>query len=126
MAMSAKSSSSRSAMLFKRAALACTLATLLSGCEMGSDLDDDEETFRVRTLNLIEDSATLNVLLGDTTIASIDYGGASAFSAAHPGATAVSFRAVLPATFDTEDDDDDPMNIGQSQSQAFLKDTPYT
>lgn len=126
MAMSANSFSSRWARHFRRGALACILATTLGGCNIGSDLDDDEDDFHIRTVNLIEDSATLNVLLGGTTIAAVDYSGGSSFTAGHAGSNEVSFKAVLPATFDTEDDNDDPVAIGQPQVQTFLEDTPYT
>lgn len=113
-------------MHFERGLRVCALALLLAGCNIGSDLDDDEETFRIRSLNLIEDAATVNVLLGDTRIASVDYGGGSTFSAGHAGNNEVSLKVVLPTTFDTEDDDEDPVVIGQPQTRTFLEDTPYT
>lgn len=126
MAMMSKDFSFRWAVHFKRGLGACALTILLGGCDIGSDLDDDEETFHIRSINLIEDAATINVLLGDTSTASVDYGGGSAFSAGHAGNNEVSFKVVLPTTFDTEDDDDDPVAIGQPQIRTFLKDTPYT
>src|SRR5687768_13802307 len=100
MAMMSKDFSSRWAMHSKRGPWALALAILLGGCNIGSDLNDDEKTFRIRSVNLIEDAATINVLLGDTTVASLDYGGGSAFSAGHPGNSQVSFEVVLPTTFD--------------------------
>jgi hypothetical protein len=126
MAMMSKDFSSRWAMHSKRRLWTFALTILLGGCNIGSDLNDDEETFQIRSVNLIEDAAAINVLLGETTIASIDYGGGSAFSAGHAGNSEVSFEVVLPATFDTEDDDDDPVAIGQPQIRTFLKDVPYT
>lgn len=125
MAMNSKGFSSRWAMHFRYGLRACALI-FLGGCNIGSDLNDDEQTFHIRCVNLIEDSATVNVLIGDTTIASVDYGGGSAFSAGHAGENQASFKVVLPATFDSEDDDDDPVAIGQPQLRTFLKDTPYT
>jgi hypothetical protein len=107
-------------------ALACCLASALAGCNIDSILNDDEDTFHIRSLNLIEDSATVNILLGDTTISAIAYGGGTAFGAAHPGSSNVSFKAVLPTTFDDDDDDDDPVAIGQAVTRTFVKDTPYT
>ena len=124
MAMMSKDFSSLWAMHSKCAAFALVL--LLSGCDIGSDLDDDEDTFRIRSVNLIEDAATINVLLGDTTIASIDYGGGTTFSTGHAGNSEVSLEVVLPTTFDTEDDDEDPVSIGQPETRTFLKDVPYT
>jgi hypothetical protein len=126
MAMMSKDFSSRWAMHSKCGLWALALAILLGGCNIGSDLNDDEETFRIRSVNLIEDAATINVLLGDTKVASLDYSGGSAFSAGHAGNSEVSFEVVLPTTFDTEDDNDDPVAIGQPQIRTFLKDVPYT
>ena len=108
------------------AALACMSAVLMGGCRLGSDLNDDEATFHIRAMNLIEDAATIQVLLGDTAVASLEFSGGSSFTAGHAGNNAVSFKAVLPTTFDTEDDDDDPIAIGQAELHAFIEDTPYT
>lgn len=114
-------------MHYLRTLLACLCAFALAGCDqIGDALDDDDETFHIRSLNLIEDSATINVLIGDATIASVSYGSGTSFSAAHPGSRIVTLKAVLPVSFDDGDDDDDPVEIGQSVVRTFVKDTPYT
>lgn len=126
MAMISKDFSSRWAMRSRRGLWIFALAIVLGGCNIGSDLNDDEQTFHIRSINLIEDAATVNLLLGDTTVTAVDYGGGSSFSAGHAGNNDVSFEVVLPTTFDDDDDDDDPVAIGQPQSRTFLQDTPYT
>lgn len=108
-------------------ALGGVTALALAGCDdIGSALDDNDETFHIRSINLVEDAPTINFLLGDTTVSSAAYGGGSAFTAAHPGSTNVSLEAVLPVTFDEDDEDDDPIVVRAKAPHTFLQDTPYT
>lgn len=110
-----------------RAMLVCVCAWGIAGCdEVGDALDDDDETFHIRSLNLIEDSATIDVLIGDATVASVAYGSGTGFSAAHPGNREITLEAELAPTFDDDDEDDDPMAFGQPVARTFVKDTPYT
>lgn len=137
MAMSSKASSSPSAMRFdcydsegRRAwtRLACiaVLATLAAGCD-NSALNQDETTFHMRSLNLVEDSPSLAIDLDDTTVHSLSYGGGSGFSAGHPGSHDITFHALAPADLDDDDDDDETeIDVSGSTSYTFLAGTPYT
>jgi hypothetical protein len=135
MAMSARAFSFPSAMRSEKGAIErCrrvaaigALACVLAGCDkIGDLLDDEDDTFHIRSLNLVEDSPALNFLVDDTNVASAGYGSGSAFSAAHPGNHTISLKAVLPGTLDEDDDDDDPIVIGGPVVRSFAKDTPYT
>lgn len=135
MVMSSKGSSSRSAMRsdvpggrrLLLAPIGLALAALLSGCDGGSSLNEDDDTFHIRSLNLVEDAPTLEIDLDETTIATFGYGSATSFSAAHPGRHDISFAALLPGDLDDDDDDDETsIDVGQSVSYTFLGDTDYT
>lgn len=126
MAMSSRASSSRSAMGFERLACVAVLALLAAGCGNGS-LNEDETTFHLRALNLVEDSPSLAIDLDDTTTHSVNYGGSSSFSAGHPGRHDITFHAALPADLDDDDDDDETeVAVSGSTSYTFLGGTPYT
>jgi hypothetical protein len=133
MAMSSKAFSSRSAMLFETRArpwarFACmvALATLTAACDNNS-LNEDETTFHMRALNLVEDSPSLAVDLDGTTLHNVTYGGGSGFSAGHPGRYDITFHALLPADLDDDDDDDETeTDVSGSTSYTFLAGTPYT
>lgn len=133
MAMSSKAFSSRSAMLSKagvrawaRFACVAALATLAAACDNNS-LNEDETTFHMRALNLVDDSPSLAVDLDDTTVHNLSYGGGSSFSAGHPGRHDITFHALLPADLDDDDDDDETeVDVSGSTSYTFLAGTPYT
>lgn len=133
MAMSSKAFSSPSAMRFDgslrawvRFACVAALATLAAACGNGS-LNEDETTFHMRALNLVEDSPSLAVDLDDTTVHSLAYGGSSGFSAGHPGRHDITFHALLPADLDDDDDDDETeTDASGATSYTFLGGTPYT
>src|SRR5687767_6083697 len=132
MAMSSKASSSRSAMrseAWARLAGVAAFAMLAAACDNGS-LNEDETTFHMRALNLVEDSPSLAIDLDDTTVNTLAYGGSSGFSAGHPGSHDITFHALLPADLDDDDDDDDDdeteADVSGSTSYTFLAGTPYT
>lgn len=133
MAMSSKASSSRSAMRSNKFARAwarfmcvTALASLAAACDNGS-LNEDETTFHMRALNLVEDSPMLAIDLDDTTVHSLAYSGGSGFSAGHPGRFAITFHAQLPADLDEDDDDDETeTEVSGSTAYTFLGGTPYT
>jgi hypothetical protein len=65
--------------------------------------------------------------LDDTTIANVDYGGVTGFSAGHPGKHDVTFIAWLPADVDDDDDDDETSTpVSGNVSYTFLPGTDYT
>ncbi len=128
MAMNSQAFSFRSAMPSNaaRAFGVAVVAMLLTACD-NSSLNEDETTFHLRSLNLVEDSPTLQIDLDDTTVASLAYGSASSFNAGHPGQHDVAFNAVLPADLDDDDDDDDTSTpVSGSTSYTFLPGTDYT
>ncbi|MET0535887.1 MAG: DUF4397 domain-containing protein [Steroidobacter sp.] len=102
------------------------LATLAAACD-NSSLNEDETTFHMRSLNLVEDAPTLYVDLDETTVHSLAYGSSSGFNAGHPGLHDITFHAALPADLDDDDDDDETETpVGGSTSYTFLAGTPYT
>jgi hypothetical protein len=102
------------------------LATLAAACNNGS-LNQDETTFHLRTLNLVEDSPSLAIDLDGTTVHALSYGGSSSFSAGHPGGHDITFHALLPADLDDDDDDDETETaVSGTTSYTFLTGTPYT
>src|SRR5512138_2292659 len=134
MAMSSKASSSRLAMHSKRQAMrtwtravgAIALLGLLAACSNDS-LNKDETTFHLRSLNLVENSPTLQIDVDDTTVTSAGYGSATSFSAGHPGQHTLSFSAVLPADLDDDDDDDETETpVSGASAYTFLAGTEYT
>ena len=109
-----------------RTAGAVTLLGVLSACSNNS-LNEDETTFHLRSLNLVEDSPTLQIDLDDTTLSSAGYGSATGFSAGHPGEHTLSFSALLPGDLDDDDDDDETeMPVSGASAYTFLAGTEYT
>nr|WP_298719658.1 DUF4397 domain-containing protein [uncultured Steroidobacter sp.] len=105
---------------------AVTLLGVLSACSNNS-LNEDETTFHLRSLNLVEDSPTLQIDLDDTTLSSAGYGSATGFSAGHPGEHTLSFSALLPGDLDDDDDDDETeMPVSGASAYTFLAGTEYT
>jgi hypothetical protein len=109
-----------------RAVGAIALLGLLAAC--GNDsLNKDETTFHLRSLNLVENSPTLQIDVDDTTVSSASYGGATSFSAGHPGQHTLSFSATLPADLDDDDDDDETETpVSGASAYTFLAGTEYT
>lgn len=109
-----------------RAAGTIALMGLLAACS-NDKLNEDETTFHLRSLNLVENSPTLQIDVDDTTVSSAGYGSATSFSAGHPGQHTLSFSALLPADLDDEDDDDETeMPISGASAYTFLAGTEYT
>lgn len=109
-----------------RAVGAVALMGLLTACS-NDKLNEDETTFHLRSLNLVENSPTLQIDLDDTTISSATYGGATSFSAGHPGEHTISFSALLPADLDDDDDDDETETpVSGASAHSFLAGTEYT
>jgi hypothetical protein len=99
---------------------------MAAGCD-NSSLNEDETTFHMRVINLVEDAPSLAIDLDDTTVQNLSYGGSSGFSAAHPGRHDITFHALLPADLDDDDDDDETeVEVSGSTSYTFLGGTPYT
>ncbi|GFE90443.1 DUF4397 domain-containing protein [Steroidobacter agaridevorans] len=99
---------------------------LLTACSNGS-LNEAETTFHLRSLNLVENSPTLQIDIDDTTLSSAGYGGATSFSAGHPGEHTLSFSAILPADLDDDDDDDETETpVSGASAYTFLAGTEYT
>lgn len=109
-----------------RAASAVALMGLLTACS-NDKLNEDETTFHLRSLNLVEDSPTLQIDLDDTTLSSATYGGITGFSAGHPGEHTLSFSALLPADLDDDDDDDETETpVSGASAHTFVAGTEYT
>jgi hypothetical protein len=109
-----------------RFACVAALGTFTAACDNKS-LNEDETTFHMRALNLVEDSPTLTIDLDDTTVHSLGYSSGSGFSAGHPGRHDITFHALLPADLDDDDDDDETeTDVSGSTSYTFLGGTPYT
>ncbi|HEY5760268.1 MAG TPA: DUF4397 domain-containing protein [Steroidobacter sp.] len=109
-----------------RALGAIALLGLLTACS-NDKLNEDETTYHLRSLNLVEDSPTLQIDVDDTTVSSAGYGSATSFSAGHPGQHTVSFSAVLPADLDDDDDDDETETpVSGASAYTFLAGTEYT
>ncbi len=105
---------------------AIALLGLLSACSNDS-LNKDETTFHLRSLNLVENSPTLQIDVDDTTVASAGYGSGTSFSAGHPGQHTLSFSALLPADLDDDDDDDETeFPVSGASAYTFLAGTEYT
>ncbi|MFC4311414.1 DUF4397 domain-containing protein [Steroidobacter flavus] len=109
-----------------RAVGAVALLALLAACSNDS-LNEDETTFHLRSLNLVEDSPSLQIDVDDTTVSSAGFGGATSFSAGHPGQHTLSFSAILPADLDDDDDDDETETpVSGASAYTFLAGTEYT
>jgi hypothetical protein len=122
-----RSEAHRLVRLLSRLAGIAALVTLLPACDNVLDDDDEEDTFHIRSINLVENSPSLQIELDGTAISTIGYGTGTDFSAAHPGRRDVTFEAVLAGDLDDDDDDDDTTTpVGPTDSYTFLDDTPYT
>lgn len=109
-----------------RAAGAIALLGLLAACS-NDKLNEDETTFHLRSLNLVENSPSLQIDVDDTTVSSAGYGSATSFSAGHPGQHTLAFSAVLPADLDDDDDDDETETpVSGASAYTFLAGTEYT
>ena len=114
----------------RRLAYACLLGALavtLTGCD--NVLEDDDETFHVRGINLIGDAGTVQFKLDETVVATVDYAQGSGFTAAAPGSYQVSLATSRPPSLsgdDDSDDDDDSIPVGEPSSQFFQDDVDYT
>ncbi len=132
MAMSSRASSSPSAMHSEqaramagagRASFVCLRS--LAGCD-NSSLNEDETTFHVRSLNLVEDSPTLEIDLDDTTMSHGRLRQAPPASPpGHPGQHTLSFSAILPADLDDDDDDETSTPVSGASAYTFRRHRIY-
>jgi hypothetical protein len=99
------------------------LAILLASCK--NVLNDEDESFHLRVVNLLEDSPSVLYYVDTTSITSAGYSGATALGAARPGNHTVSFKAVRPASLNS-DDTTDPIELGGSFSKDYGRDRDYT
>lgn len=131
MAISSRASSSPSAVRSKEgliylACLACVSFMLaLSACRNVLNDDEEDDSFQVRMVNLIEDSPAVQYSVDSTVITNIGYLGATGFNAAHPGDRAVSFAAIRPASLNSSDTTT-PIAIGGTFSQSYTRGRDYT
>ena len=98
-------------------------AIFLASCK--NVLNDEDESFHLRVVNLLEDSPAVQYYVDSTSIASTGYLAATALGAARPGTHAMSFKALRPQSLDA-DDTTDPIDLGGSFSQDFGRDRDYT
>lgn len=135
MAMSSRGSSSPSDARSKRSATdsvvagilvaACILLALsLVACKNVLN-DDEDESFHVRMVNLLEDSPAVQYSIDSTVVSSSAYLAATSLNAAHPGDHSVSFAAIRPASLNS-DDTTDPIPLGGSFQQSYSQDRDYT
>jgi hypothetical protein len=130
MAMSSKASSSPSVVrsdrvpmrLARVAAGAIAMVLALAACK--NVLNDDEESFHSRFVNLIENAATVQYKVDTTIVSSSTYQVATGLNAARPGSHTISFQALRPSSLDTNDEDD-PIEIGGSFDRSFSANNDY-
>ena len=119
MAISVKASSSRSAGHSRRSnvdivvawalvAACIALALFLASCK--NVLNDEDESFHLRVVNLLEDSASVQYYMDSTSITSAGYTAATGLGAARPGTHTVKFAALRPASLNS-DDTKDPIEL---------------
>jgi hypothetical protein len=97
----------------------------LSACD--NVLNDDEKSFHMRFVNLLEDSPTVQYKLDDTVLNSAGYLATTTLSPARPGTHTVSFAAVRPTSLDDDDGDEgDPIPLGGSFERDYARDRDYT
>jgi hypothetical protein len=136
MVMSSRASSSPSAGRSERSATdvviasilvaACiVLALMLGACKNVLNDDEEDDSFQMRMVNLIEDSATVQYSIDSTAVNSAGYLAATGFSAGHPGERTVSFSVLRPASL-VSSDTTDPIPIGGSFSQSYVQGRDYT
>jgi hypothetical protein len=131
MATTSKASSSPSAGRFERprmrpmriAAAALAIAIGLAACK--NVLNDEEESFHTRMVNLIEDSPTVQYKIDSTVVSSAGYQSASALNGARPGSHSVSFQVLRPQSL-VKDDVTDPIEIGGTFERSYTANTDYT
>src|SRR6185295_1720607 len=99
------------------------LAVFLASCK--NVLNDEDESFHLRVVNLLEDSPAVLYYVDSTSITSANYQGATALGAARPGNHTVSLKAVRPASLNS-DDTKDPIDLPGSFSQDYGRDRDYT
>ncbi len=131
MATTSKASSSPSAGRFDRRRMrmtrvaAASLAMALGLVACKDVLNDDDESFHTRMVNLIEDSPTVQYKIDTTIVSSAGYQTASALNGARPGSHSVSFQVIRPQTL-VKDDVTDPIEIGGTFERSYTADTDYT
>src|SRR5262245_58901379 len=107
-----------------RIAAACVVGVLaLTSCK--KILNDDEETFHTRMVNLIQNSPTVQYKLETTVINSAAYLSGTTLAAARPGDHSVSFPVIRPTSL-VSSDTTTPIDLGGSFSRTFVKNTDYT
>src|SRR5262249_8259020 len=131
MATRSRASSSTSARRSNRDVLiawvlvvACVvLAIFLASCR--NVLNDEDESFHLRVVNLLEDSPAVLYYVDSTSITSASYLAATPLGAARPGNHPVSLKAVRPTSLNS-DDTTDPIDLPGSFSQDYGRDRDYT
>jgi|GEM_PF-2462299 len=134
MAMSSRGSSSRwggrsersRADVIVAGALAATCVALALGLTACKDvLNDDEDSFHLRFVNLVEDSPTLQYTVDTTMVSSSGYQASTALNPARPGSHTLKFAAVRPTSLVSEDTTD-PIQLGGSFERSYAADRDYT
>jgi hypothetical protein len=104
--------------------VACVvLAIFLGSCK--NVLNDEDESFHLRVVNLLENSPAVQYYLDSTSIQSATYLGATSLGAARPGTHTLSLKAVRPASLNS-DDTTDAIELPGSFSQDYGRDRDYT
>ncbi|MEJ0035643.1 MAG: DUF4397 domain-containing protein [Gammaproteobacteria bacterium] len=107
-----------------RIAAACVVGVLaLTSCK--KVLNNDEESFHTRMVNLISDSPTVQYKIDSTIVSSTGYLSGTALAAARPGDHSISFQVLRPASL-VSTDTTDPIDLGGSFSRSYTKNTDYT
>jgi hypothetical protein len=101
------------------------LAVLLGLAACKNVLNDDEESFHTRIVNLIEDSPTVQYKIDTTIVASATYQGSSSLNGARPGSHSVSFQVLRPQSL-VKDDTTDPIDLPGTFDRTYTQNTDYT
>lgn len=136
MAMSSKASSSPSGGPSKtlrgdaRIARVLVIASLalalgLVGCKKVLNDDDEDESFQLRMVNLIEDSPTVQFIVDTTVVNTAPYLTTSSLSVVRPGSHTIKFAAVRPTSLNSSDTTD-PIALDGSFDQSFERGRDYT